>query len=419
VRPNILGWEIFSELNLIEGIDPLNATDRSEVAAFVDHVAAVIDANDTADRPVTASLSGTRYWDELAASDIDFVELHPYADAQGGNLDDHILTSVRDFLDNLLPGNLPAKPVFIGESGLDTDLPGDPAGSHTLDPGASFGINQAIWAGAVSGAMNARMLWFEDGYDRYHDDENGAPLDLRTPYANASLPVKVFLTEAGHEVDYSGFGPMTLTVSANLIGATLGNNDRVIGWVRGAGAVAPDWPVGPYSGESVTVAVTGQYPDWEIRYYDTTNGVLLSSEYKQRDLSGNVTFTLPTFDRSIAFKMAGLAPIRVDIDVRPGMAINLIRRNSNARVPVSILTTSDFDANTVIPASVRFGPGFALAVSNTLVDEEPDMDLDLRLEFRQRAAGFDCADLRGALIGLTTGGRTILGFSPVRVEPCP
>ena len=89
---------------------------------------------------------------------MDFIQIHPYAGNAPyfGNLDQFILDSVRELRTTY------NKPVFIGESGLDTLLPSDPANSLTLEPEAPVGINQAIWAAAVSGAMTGRMLWFED-----------------------------------------------------------------------------------------------------------------------------------------------------------------------------------------------------------------------------------------------------------------
>ncbi len=201
-RPNILGWEPFSELNLITGASEAEAVD------FVESAASVIRATDPLSRPITASLSGIRDWPSLSRSAaMDFIQIHPYANIQpyNGNLDEEILTVVRRRLRQY------GKPVFIGESGLDSRAPVD---TLTVAPSAPAGINHAIWAAAVSGAMNGRMLWFEDGYDQYHPG-----VDLRDRYKEASVPVVRFV----RDVDYSGFQPIDLASGDDLKGAALGN----------------------------------------------------------------------------------------------------------------------------------------------------------------------------------------------------
>ena len=286
-RPNILGWEVFSELNLVTG-----AT-AAEGVAFVEAAAAVIRAEDTSGRPVTASLAGTIDWPLLSASSIDFIQIHPYANATG-NLDDLILSTVRDRR-TLYPN----KPIFIGESGLDSRAP---VTNNTLelDPQAPTGINQAIWAAAVSGAMNSRMLWFEDGYDQFHFLADGVTrLNLHDSYANASAPVATFL----QGVDYSGFAPIALTVSSDITGATLGNDDFVVGWLKDEQSVAPDWPTRLLSGQTATVSATGAAPDWLVTFYDTATGAQIQSELTTRSADGRITIAIPDFEGSIAFQI--------------------------------------------------------------------------------------------------------------------
>ena len=415
-RPNILGWEVFSELNLIS-----NANEASAVS-FVEAAAAIVRAADSRGRPVTASLAGINDWPTLSTSSIDFIQVHPYADFPPycGDLDDLILNTVRTR--RILYG----KPVFIGESGLEAQL-GSPGvnctgTSRTLDPEAPIGINQAIWAGAVSGAMTGRMLWFEDGYDVYHVDDNGDPLDLRTAYADAAAPVAAFL--AG--VDYSGFEPITLAVGADLIGATLGNNDLVLGWVRDVLSAAPDWPTRVLIGETVTVSLPGQWEDWLVDFYATDTGAVVSSVFADQNAAGDLTVTLPDFEGSFAFQLRGLPALDVLIDIRPRGRRNRINPNARGAVFVVILTTSvaageplDFDASFVTPSSVRFGPGAALALGSRLVDLGRDGDLDLLLAFRKQDTGLMCGDTTAVLTGETYEGRAIVGSDSVIATGCP
>jgi len=61
--PNLVGWEVFSELDLITGSSEAAATD------FMEQAARVVRAADTKSRPVTASLGGANHWPQLFHSD--------------------------------------------------------------------------------------------------------------------------------------------------------------------------------------------------------------------------------------------------------------------------------------------------------------------------------------------------------------
>ena len=308
-RPNILGWEVFSELNLISGATETAAVD------FVASAAAVVRGVDMSNRPITASLAGVNDWPTLSSSSaMDFIQIHPYAENVPfeGNLDQLILTTVRGRLAQY------DKPVFIGESGLDSRAPVDPLRTPvetlTLSTRAPVGINQAIWASAVSGAMNGRMLWFEDGYDLYHQNVDGSPLDLRTGYKDASQPVARFV----EGVDYSGFEPVDLTVSNDITGAALGNDDIVLGWVRDIQSTAPEWPSRFVNDQTVTVTTTAPSDQLQVTFYDTGSGEPVQSvDANQQD--GQVLVALPSFEGSIAFQIqAGSSTLNFPALIRGG-----------------------------------------------------------------------------------------------------
>lgn len=437
-RPNIFAWEVFSELNLISDtmLGPGGQVTEGPAVLFAEAAAARVRLADGQGRPVTASQAGgtfsyyANHWSTLASSpEVEFIQIHPYATnpPYSGNLDEFILDSVRELRATY------NKPVFIGESGLDSRTPFElgrtPETTLTLDPEAPIGINQAIWAAAVSGAMTGRMLWFPDGYDQFHvADEFDTPLDLRTGYADASAPVASFV--AG--VDYSDFEPITLTVSADLIGATLGDDDVVLGWVRDILSAAPAqpgdpaWPSRLLSGQTVTVEVPGQSDDWLVDFYDTTTGDVVQTVDADQDLSGDITLTLPDFQCSIGFQIRAVPPLDVFIDIRPRNIGNRINPRGRGVLPVAILTTStnagellDFDASTVAPSTVRFGPGGARAGPNRLVDVGGDGDLDLVLLFRTRHTGLVCGDVLASLTGETFTGRSFVGSDSVTVIGCP
>jgi hypothetical protein len=447
---NILGWEVFSEFDNIFGATtliganevpafcPTTGTDLPPAVCLMEAAAVRIRAVDPG-RPVTASVKRVFDWVSLSTSTMDFLQVHPYANfvpIDDGNLDQAIIDQVR------LRRAEYGKPVFIGESGLDEEFP-DPS-ALTLNPRGWVGINQAIWAGAVSGSMNARMLWYEDG----HDGDGSDPVDLCTlilpqfaaepvctdgddatilrlseVYQGASAPVARFL--AG--VDYSGFEPLTLTVGANLMGATLGNTTDVLGWVRDVqsahdvAAGDPYWPWRPLGGESLTVNLPGQSADWIVDFYDTITGDVVGSIDADQDADDAITFRLPAFQGSIAFQIHEVSPIDVVIDIRLVAAFNRSNPRGQGVFPVAILTTRtaageplDFDARTVAPSTVRFGPGGTAAERNRFVDGDRDGDLDLLLYFRRNRTGLVCGDTVASLTGETFTGRSIEGSDSFR-----
>ena len=446
---NILGWEIFSEFDNIYGATTMIGATQVPVACattgtnlptavcLMEAAAARIRAANPG-KPVTASVKGVNDWVSLSTSSMDFLELHPYTDTapiDGGNLDQAILDQVR------LRRATYGKPVLIGESGLDQLFPD--VNALTLNARGWIGINQAIWAGAVSGSTNARTLWFEDGYDgngfgrvdlctlglaQYAaepvctDGDATTTLTLHEVYQNASLPVNNFLAN----VDYSNFAPITLTVGANLTGATLGSDTNVIGWVRDiqsahdASAADPYWPWRDLSGEAVTVALTGASDDWIVDFYDTTTGTIFMSIDADQDAAGAITFTLPDFQGSIAFQIHAVASLDVTIKITPAQRKNQINTNHHKPFAVGVLATADFDPASLVISSLRFGPAGASAVDHQLVDVDGDGNIDaLMLLFRPDETGLICGDTTATLTGETVTGRSILGSDAVSVVPCP
>jgi hypothetical protein len=316
-RSNIVGWEIFSEVDLITGTPAGSTVKATEADArtFVELAAQVIRAADTRGRPVTASLSGFKgiedddwnaFW---SSSALDFIQVHPYANLfpyNDGNLDTMILSVVRGALAKF------DKPVYIGESGLSAATPLTlTTQTREMSPNAPTAVSHAVWAGAVSGAMNARSLWFQDGYDRYHLDPpgnlNDTRLNLRQYYTNASVPVALFL----QGIDFTGFAPVGVTLSGGITGAALGSAWHILGWVRDVqSAASADWPTTPgwdptpaLSAETVSVAAPGISTYWLVTFYDTSTGNAVSAAYATRGEDGTVFFTLPSFTPSIAFQM--------------------------------------------------------------------------------------------------------------------
>lgn len=281
-RRAIIGWEIFSEVDLVTG-----ATEERAVL-FAERAAAVIRTADPWKRPVTASQAGVLEWPKLLRSDaLDFIEIHPYTDgAFGGRLDDLIISTVRQRLKKY------GKPVLLGECGLSSAPPRD-----TLDVAAraEVGIRHAIWASVVSGAMNGRMLWWQDGYDQFEK------ADLCRFYHEIAAPAAAFV----RGVDCTGFGPLPCVLSNGIKGAMIGNGSARLGWVRDVQCEPPDWPIRPMSGQTLTVEAPGD--SWRVEFVDPVTGESIGED-RLATRDGSVRMVLPEFQGSIAIRLNRAGP---------------------------------------------------------------------------------------------------------------
>jgi hypothetical protein len=112
-------------------------------------------------------------------------------------------------------------------------------------------------------------------------------------------------------------------------------------------------------------------------------------------------------------------PVTVDIDIKPGGSPNSVNPVSRGVIPVAILSDDDFDATTVDPDTVQFGPaGAEYKHRRTHVkDANHDGDLDLFMHFPTQDSGIQPGDTEACLTGQTFGGQAIQGCDAVRIVP--
>lgn len=112
--------------------------------------------------------------------------------------------------------------------------------------------------------------------------------------------------------------------------------------------------------------------------------------------------------------------IAVTIDIHPGSFPNPINPRSRGVIPVAILTTETFDATTVDPLSVRFGPHGAVEAHRRghIEDADGDGDLDMVLHFNTQETGIQCGDTSASLTGQTFGGQAIQGSDSIVTVGC-
>lgn len=129
--------------------------------------------------------------------------------------------------------------------------------------------------------------------------------------------------------------------------------------------------------------------------------------------NGSATVALPT--------------VSVRIDINPGSSPNSINPKNRGVIPVAILTTAkakgeplDFDATTVDPLSVKFGPKGATEAHKRghLEDVDKDGDRDMVLHFNTQATGIQCGDTTASLTGKTRSGQEISGSDSVNTIGC-
>ncbi len=120
----------------------------------------------------------------------------------------------------------------------------------------------------------------------------------------------------------------------------------------------------------------------------------------------------------------GQAPtevLQVAIDVKPGDTPTRIEPKRGGMLPVAILSSPEFDASLVDPATVRFGAaGTRAAVfRSSTEDADSDGDIDLLLLFRMPELKLDCDSGEALFLeGKTRDGRTIEGKESVEMEGC-
>jgi hypothetical protein len=113
--------------------------------------------------------------------------------------------------------------------------------------------------------------------------------------------------------------------------------------------------------------------------------------------------------------LASGGPVEVAIDIKPGSDPNSINLESKGVVPVAVLTTDDFDASIVDPATVVFAGASPLRWA--MEDVDGDGDLDLLFHFKGQELDLDEDSTEATLTGTTFDGLPIEGTDTVNIVP--
>jgi hypothetical protein len=111
----------------------------------------------------------------------------------------------------------------------------------------------------------------------------------------------------------------------------------------------------------------------------------------------------------------GPSVLTVQVDIKPGSFPNPINPKSRGVIPVAIMTTATFDALTVDPLTVKFGPAGAVEAHGKGHPEDVDGDgkLDLVLHFGTQESGIKAGDVSAGLTGKTFAGQDIAGSDAI------
>lgn len=108
-------------------------------------------------------------------------------------------------------------------------------------------------------------------------------------------------------------------------------------------------------------------------------------------------------------------PVTVLIDIKPGGYPNSINLRSEGVVPVAIMTTSHFAANTVDPTTVTFAD--AAPIKWRTKDVDSDGNMDMLLFFKTQDLQLDENSTEATLIGMTYDETDITGTDSVNIVP--
>jgi hypothetical protein len=114
------------------------------------------------------------------------------------------------------------------------------------------------------------------------------------------------------------------------------------------------------------------------------------------------------------------AAVLLALDIKPGSFPNSINPRSKGVIPVAILSSTTFDATTIVPSTVEFGPNGAKESHGKGHIEDVNGDLmdDLVLHFKTQETGIQCGDMVAAITGQTSGGVPIQADDSIRTVGC-
>ena len=281
-RPNVIAWEIFSELDLASG-----ATEAGGVE-LVERAHELIRGIEpwrptfasTSDLPLLNGLPWQSLWSSPANA---IVSIDPYAEDSDRTLVERVVSVWRST----------PLPVLVAESGLSAAAPDGTTPTSAARAGA--GLGHAIWAALGSGSMSARAFYWEDSYAAYYP-ETGLPLVAR--YVALEREAARWLDGK----DFEGLAPASVTGAPSLFGAAVVGPTRALGWARNALLGPPEWSgeALPRAGVRLELSPDAPDADWSVVLTDPETGT--RTEVTGTSSAGVLSFDAEGPLTSVAFE---------------------------------------------------------------------------------------------------------------------
>jgi hypothetical protein len=157
-------------------------------------------------------------------------------------------------------------------------------------------------------------------------------------------------------------------------------------------------------------------PSGEVSYHGTFDaGTIYALVIRATGMSDPYTGAMAG---SFVFTFSADVP-EVAIDVLPGDTANKVYPNKTGNLPVAILSSADFDATQVDPATLRFGSAEApIAEAVSIGDLDGLHGDDTLAHFRVQESGIFCNDTEVLLTGETYTGELFAGVDTIDATEC-
>jgi N-acetylneuraminic acid mutarotase len=288
-------------------------------------------------------------------------------------------------------------------------------------PRASFGVgvvNGILYA--IGGQTNGGLSDIVEAYDPSTDTWTTKTPMPTAQMVHAVIVVNGIIYNVGG-IDASGVYNLVQAYDPSTDAWTVKSSmPTPRGFLAGGAVNGILYAVGGYNGMDTVEAYNPATDTWTREVPMPTPRAELSA-----GVIGGTLYVVGGFDghNSCATNEAftpRLTNITVSIDIKPGSFPNSINPKSHGKIPVAILSTTEFDAPSQVDRSSltfgRTGDETSLAFC-TIEDVNGDGLLDVVGHFYTEATGFKAGDTQGILKGKNIDGIPLKGTDSVRIVP--
>jgi WD40 repeat protein len=233
-------------------------------------------------------------------------------------------------------------------------------------------------------------------------------------------------------------GRFGVSMAISPTGDVLYTRSNQRGWINafqydpdtGALGATPDLSIGVFeTSPFFGIDQLAVHPDGE-KLYVSQPGSLNVYDAATGNLLDTITAPEIVSPTGVCLATAGEATnpeAAIVIDIKPDSADNPVNPRSKGVIPVALLTAStangdpvDFDAWTVDPTTLAFGPGAAgiKHSSGHAEDVDGDGDIDMMLHFPTQETGLACFDTEITLTGATFDGLEFTATDSIQTTGC-